>query len=191
MLETYGPTALYCVLRLLTCIPPVVASITRNAPDENLRFGSGLVVFALALGLVVAIAYTVLLRSFMTGGNDGVRSPRSVLVVLGIGSIDMVGGLIAVVMSGGWGSPFWHMWLSALILPCLMFGMRWSLVLAAVQALILTAVLSVTGEGVDGRLGRQSQVPLRRLDGHSPSALWGRRLPGRRVFRAAEEQSEG
>ena len=95
MLETYGPTALYCVLRLLTCIPPVVASITRNAPDENLRFGSGLVVFALALGLVVATAYTVLLRSFMTGGNDGVRSPRSVLVVLGIGSIDMVGGLLA------------------------------------------------------------------------------------------------
>ena len=69
MLETYGPTALYCVLRLLTCIPPVVASITRNAPDENLRFGSGLVVFALALGLVVATAYTVLLRSFMTGGK--------------------------------------------------------------------------------------------------------------------------
>ena len=55
-----------------------------------------------------------------------------------------------MVISGGWGSPFWHMWLSALIVPCLIFGIRWSLVLAVVQALILTAVLSVTGEGIDG-----------------------------------------
>ena len=92
MLGSYGPAALYGLLRVLTCIPPVVLSITRNAPEDNLRFGAGLVVLALGLGLVVATAYTVLLRSFMTGGHDGFQETADrCWRYFGIGSIDMAG----------------------------------------------------------------------------------------------------
>lgn len=147
---THGPAALYYLLRVLTCVVPVAASVTGNLPDENLGFGPWLVVFAALLGLTVATAYTSLLRSFMTGNHEGARSRGSVPVVVMVGGLDMVGGLAAVVLSGGWGSPFWHAWLSSLVVPCLVLGMRWSLVLAAVYAGVLAGVLSVTGEGVDG-----------------------------------------
>ena len=144
------PAALYYLLRLLTCVVPVAASLTGNAPDENLGFGSWLVVYAVLVGLSVATAYTVLLRSFMTGEHDGARRRGSVLVVVVVGGLDMAGGLAAIVLSGGWGSPFWHAWLSSLVVPCLVLGMRWSLLVAGVYMIVLSGVLSVTGDGVGG-----------------------------------------
>ena len=150
MMASYCPLALYYLLRLLTCVPPVVASLTRNAPDENLRFGIGLVIYAAALGFIVATTYTILLRSFMTGGHDGIRRRRSMIVVTVVGGVDMAAGLAAIVLSGGWGSPFWHAWLSSLVVPCLVLGMGRSLALAAGYVATVTAVLIVTGESIAG-----------------------------------------
>ena len=150
MVAAHCPLALYYVLRLLICVPPVVVYLTREAPEENLQFGPGLLLYAVALGFIVATTYTVLLRSFMKGGHDGMRRRRSVLTVVAVGGIDMAAGLSAIVMSGGWGSPFWHCWLSSLIVPCLIVGVRWSLVLSVGSIALLTAVLSVTGEGING-----------------------------------------
>ena len=149
-MAAHCPLALYYLLRLLICVPPVAASFTGNSPARNLQFGPGLVIYAVALGFVVATAYTVLLRSFMTVSHDGIRERRSVLIVLVVGGIDTTAGLTAIVMSGGWGSPFWHCWLASLIIPCLILGMRWSLVLSVGCIGLLTAVLSVTGEGTSG-----------------------------------------
>ena len=149
-MAAHCPLALYYLLRLLICVPPVAASFTGNSPARNLQFGPGLVIYAVALGFVVATAYTVLLRSFMTVSHDGIRERRSVLIVLVVGGIDTAAGLAAIVMSGGWGSPFWHCWLASLIIPCLILGMRWSLVLSVGCIGLLTAVLSVTGEGTSG-----------------------------------------
>ena len=92
-----------------------------NVPDENLQFGMGLVIFAVSLGLIVAATYTVVLPSFMAGVHEGIRTPRTVLVAVIVGGIDMTGGLMAIVLSGGWGSPFWHAWLASLIIPCIIF----------------------------------------------------------------------
>ena len=147
IVATYCPLALYFLLRLLTSIPPVVVSFTQNAPDENIQFGTGLVIYAAALGMIIATTYTVLIRSFMMGMHDGIRRRRSVLTVVLVSGIDMTAGLVAIILSGGWGSPFWHAWLSSLIIPCLILGIRWSLLLAMGYVTALTAVLSVTGEG--------------------------------------------
>lgn len=149
MVAAHCPLALYYLFRLLTCTPAMAASIMWNAPDENLQFGTGLVIFAVSLGLIVAATYTVVLPSFMTGEHEGIRTPRTVLVAVVVGGIDMTGGLAAIVLSGGWGSPFWHAWLASLIIPCLIFGVRWSLVLAVSCIAVLTTVLSVTGEGAN------------------------------------------
>ena len=150
MVAAHCPLALYYIFRLLTCGPAMAASFMWNAPDENLQFGTGLVIFAVSLGLIVAATYTVVLPSFMTGVHEGVRTPRTVLVAVVVGGIDMTGGLAAIVLSGGWGSPFWHAWLASLIIPCLIFGVRWSLALAVGYIAVLTTVLSVTGEGANG-----------------------------------------
>ena len=149
-MAAHCPLALYYVFRLLTCVPPMVVAFTRNAPDENLQFGTGLVIYAMAVGLIVAVTYTVVLPSFMTGGHEGIRTPRIVLVAVVVGGIDMAAGLVAIVISGGWGSPFWHAWLSSLIIPCIIVGVRWSLVLAVSYIAVLTTVLSVIGEGANG-----------------------------------------
>ena len=150
MMASHCPLALYFLLRLLTCVPPVAASFTRNAPDQNVQFGAGLVIYAMAVGLIVATTYTLLLRPFMTGGHEGIRERRYVFVVIVVGGVDMAAGLAAIIMSGGWGSPFWHCWLSSLIIPCLILGIRWSFLLSLVWIALLTTVLSVIGDGTDG-----------------------------------------
>ena len=57
------PILLYFLFRLLTCVPPVAAMFSQNVPEENLQFGYGLIAYAVTLSLVVAVSYTVVLRS--------------------------------------------------------------------------------------------------------------------------------
>lgn len=145
MIAAHCPVALYYLLRLVTCVPPAIVLLARGAPDEYLQFGPALVGYAVLLGLVVATTYTVLLRSFMTEEHDGIRRPTALLVVSIVGLVDMLGGLAAIILSGGWGSPFWHVWISSLVLPCLILGIRWSLVIAAFYMTVSAAALSLLG----------------------------------------------
>ena len=121
----YWPLGLYCLLRLLTCVPPIAAPLIGNGPEENLSFGMDLVAYSLVHCVGVVVAYALLLGPLMKGDPADVRNLRSTLVVTAIGTIDMVGGIVAIALSGGWASPFWHMWLSSLVIPCLVIGIRW------------------------------------------------------------------
>ena len=155
MIVAHCPVALYYLLRIVTCVPPLVVLFTRSAPDENLQFGPALVAYAVLLGLVVATTYTILLRSFMTEEHDGIRRPTSVVIVSVVGLIDMLGGLTAVLLSGGWGSPFWHVWFSSLVLPCLILGMRWSILIAAFYMVVCSVVADFVADGDPAWVGSQ------------------------------------
>ena len=144
----YQLAVLYYVFRLLACVPPAVVLFTRSAPEANLQFGPGLVVYVVVLGVGVATAYTWLLRPIMLREHDGVRRPRTVATAVVIGTVDMAGGLVAIILSGGWGSPFWHFWLTSLIIPCVVAGTVWSLAISAVWALALTAALTIFADDV-------------------------------------------
>ena len=148
MFRAYCPLALYYLLRLITCVPALIVLLTRDAPDEYLDFGPALVAYAALLGLVVATVYTILLRAFMTESHDGVRRPKAILTVITVGTVDMLGGLAAILLSGGWGSPFWHVWISSLVLPCLILGMRWSLLIAAAYMAVCATAMGVTADTV-------------------------------------------
>ena len=104
MFRAYCPLALYYLLRLITCVPAAAVLLTRDAPDEYLDFGPVLVIYAALLGLVVATIYTIILRAFMTESHDGVRRPEAALTVVAVGTVDMLGGLAAILLSGGWGT---------------------------------------------------------------------------------------
>ena len=80
--------------------------------------------------------------------HSGRRTTGTVMAAVTIGAVDMAGGLVAIMMSGGWGSPFWHFWLTSLIIPCVIVGMMWSLAVAAVCAALLAAVMALAGDGV-------------------------------------------
>ena len=142
-----GPALLYYAFRLLTCVPAVVISLTQNAPEQNLQFGAGLIVYSVALSMAVATAYTVILRSQWTVGQGGDRSRRSLLLTLAVGVIDTFGGLWAIYHSGGWGSPFWHVSLASLIVPCIVVGVRWSFAIAAAYVGMQALVLFLAGGG--------------------------------------------
>ena len=155
IIPAHSPVALYYLLRVVTCVPPLVVLFTRSAPDENLQFGPALVAYAVLLGLVVATTYTILLRSFMTEEHDGIRRPTAVIVVSVVGLIDMLGGLTAVLLSGGWGSPFWHVWFASLVLPCLILGMRWSILIAAFYMVVCSVVADFVADGDPAWIGSQ------------------------------------
>ena len=139
---------LYYALRLLACVPSIFVSFTRTAPDSNLQFGPGLVVYVAALGIAVATAYTWLLRPVMLLERDGSKTRGTVVTAISIGTVDMIGGLVAIMLSGGWGSPFWHFWMTSLIIPCVIVGMMWSMAVAAVCVGALTVAMALAGDGV-------------------------------------------
>ena len=138
---------LYFPFRLLTCVPPVLALLIQNVPEENLQYGPALIAYALIFNVAIAAAYMVVLRAQWVVGDVGGRSLRLVLLVLAVGATDAAGGLWAIWHSGGWGSPFWHMSLASLIVPCAVIGIRWSLGVAAIYLLMQTACLFLEGAG--------------------------------------------
>ena len=57
------PILPYVPFRLLTCVPPALALLIQNLPERNLQYGPALIAYAVTLSLVVAVSYTVVLRS--------------------------------------------------------------------------------------------------------------------------------
>ena len=141
------PLLLYFPFRLLTCVPPVLALLIQNVPEENLQYGPALIAYALIFSVAIAAAYTLVMTSQWVVGGAGARSLRVVLLVLAVGAVDAGGGLWAVWNSGGWGSPFWHMSLASLIVPCAAVGIRWTLGVAAVYLLMQACCLFFEGAG--------------------------------------------
>ena len=147
---------LYYPFRLLTCVPPIAALLIQNAPEQNLQYGLALIAYALIFNVAIAAAYMVVFRSQWVVSDVGARSLRLVLLILAVGAVDAVGGLWAIYQSGGWGSPFWHMSLASLIVPCAVVGKRWTLGVAAVFLLMHAFSLFVEGAGtVEVWLGPQ------------------------------------
>ena len=158
MIAAHCPVAFYYLLRIVTCVPPAVVLFTRGAEDESLQFGPALVAYAVLLGLVVATTYTILLRSLMTEEHDGIRRPSAVLIVSFVGLIDMLAGLAALILSGGWGSSFWHVWFSSLVFPCLILGMRWSILIAAFYMVVCSVVTDFVADGDPAWVGSQRHL---------------------------------
>ena len=150
------PLMLYVLFRLLTCVPPVVALLIQEMPEKHLQFGPGLIAFAFGLSIAVSSAYTVILRTQWVANDGCTRRPRLVLLILVVGAIDAAGGVWAIQNSGGWGSPFWHMSLASLIVPCAFVGIRWSLGVGAIYLLMQACCLFMAGAGtVDVWVGSQ------------------------------------
>lgn len=140
-----GGMAVYLSLRLLTCVLPFLHLIPPASSDQGAQYGLELAILVLLLTLFASLPYALVLGSFLSGEHESARSRRSILTIIAVGALDLASGLAIVAFTDGWSSQFRHYWSMALTFPCLVLGLRRSLILAAACIVVINLVLSMTG----------------------------------------------
>ena len=142
--------AVYVSIRVMTCILPFLHLFLPVSPDQDAQYGLELAVLILALTLLVSLPYALVLGSFLSGGHKSVRTRWTVLTVA-VGALDLASALAIVAFTDGWSSQFRHYWFTALLFPCLVLGMRRSLVLAVLCIVGTNLALNLKGGQWFGR----------------------------------------
>ena len=142
--------AVYVSIRALTCILPFVHLFLPVSPDQDAQYGLELAALVLVLTLLVSLPYALVLGSFLAGGHESVRKRWTVLTVA-VGTLDLASALAIVAFTDGWSSQFRHYWFTALLFPCLVLGMRRSLMLAVICIVGTNLALNLKGGQWFGR----------------------------------------
>ncbi len=108
-----NPVAFFFLFRWLTWLMAVVVLYSGAVPGLNRMNEPGLVMYA-ALQLALGTLYAAALHPRLARAA-AVSTPRDLIAA---GLADMVGSLAVVYFSGGWGSPFWHMAVTSILVPC-------------------------------------------------------------------------
>ena len=142
--------AVYVSIRALTCILPFLHLFLQVSADQDAQYGLELAALVLVLTLLVSLPYALVLGSFLADGHESVRKRWTVLTVA-VGTLDLVSALAIVAFTDGWSSQFRHYWFTALLFPCLVLGMRRSLVLAVICIVGTNIALNLKGGQWFGR----------------------------------------
>ena len=137
--------AVYVSIRVLSCIIPFVHLILPGYSGQDAQYGLGLAALVFVLILLTSLPYALVLGPFLSSGYEFVRKRRSMLVVVAVSTLDLASALAIVAFTDGWSSQFRHYWFTALLIPCLVFGLRRSLVLAVICIVVTNLVLSLMG----------------------------------------------
>ena len=140
-----GAMAVYVSIRALTCILPFLHLILPVSSDQDARYSLELAVLISVLTLLASLPYALVLGSFFSGGHESVRKRRSMLVVVAVGTLDLASALAIVSFTDGWSSQFRHYWFTALLVPCLVLGLRRSLVLVVICIGVTNLVIGLSG----------------------------------------------
>ncbi|MBI4337915.1 MAG: hypothetical protein HY683_08835 [Chloroflexi bacterium] len=127
---TANPVGFFLPFRGLTWAMALLVVLTRSAPEVNLRYEPGLLMYT-ALQLALGTLYVLLLHPRLAryaGGPTLLRTPSDLVAV---GLADILGSLTVVFFSGGWGSPFWHYAVTSLLVPCFLLRPVWGMATAA------------------------------------------------------------
>ena len=144
--------AVYLSLRALTCVLPFLHLFSPGSSSEDARYGLEFGVLVLMLTLLASLPYGMVLGSFMSGEHESVRSRRTILIVISVGALDLASGLAIVALTDGWSSQFRHYWSMALTFPCLVLGLKRSLILAVLCIVMTNLVLSIAGSNWTGSM---------------------------------------
>ena len=143
-----NPVGFLFLFRWLTWALALLLVYTRSAPEANLRFQPGLLMYA-AVQLAVGAIYSVYLhpRLRSPGGRVQPDAPRDLVAV---GVADMAGSLALVYFSGGWGSPFWHYAVTSIMVSCFLLSAVWGTVTIVAYASAYVLIVAIAGDGLDG-----------------------------------------
>lgn len=141
--------AFFFLFRFITWAVAIVMLATGSAPNINRQYGEGLALYTL-LHLVIGFYYAAVIHPKIAGRgrDDGQTYPSWDLLVLGLS--DIVASLIVVYYSGGWGSPFWHFAVTALLVPCFLVRFRWAVAITTFYTGLWTITVLTGGDALDG-----------------------------------------
>jgi signal transduction histidine kinase len=105
--------------------------------------------------LLLALAQTTAVTGYASFGRQWLSNSRLVsaeesrdLLILGVADFALAMGL--VYLSGGWGTPFYHFAVTALVVPAFLVGPRGSFLLLLAFGLAYVGALATAGPGTDG-----------------------------------------
>src|SRR5438874_6159501 len=120
-----------------------------NVPHENHVFEPYLLIGTFVQTAVVTF-YVPVIRPLLLPSLRRRVGVSENADVRGLGIIDLTLSMVAVYLSGGWGSPYYHFALTALLIPSFFLTFRSVVVLAVAYTAAYVGGLAVFGEGVHG-----------------------------------------
>lgn len=120
-----------------------------DVPEANRRFEPWLLIGTMAQTALVTF-YVPVIRPLLLPAlrRWADRPENNDVLALGLGDLTL--SMVAVYLSGGWGSPYYHFALSAMLIPAFFLTFRGVLVLGGAYLVTYVFGLATFGEGVHG-----------------------------------------
>ncbi len=137
------------IVRWAAWLVAMLIVFVSDLPSWNRQFEPWLVIGTMAQTAVVTFYVPVVRPVLLPALRRWIATPES-YDVLALGLADLVLSMIAVYLSGGWGSPYYHFALTALLIPAFFLTFRGVVILCAAYMLAYIFGLATFGEGVRG-----------------------------------------
>ncbi len=137
------------IVRWAAWLVALLVVLVTNIPHVNHRFEPYLLAGTFAQTLAVTF-YVPVIRPVLLPALRRVMTVPENADVLWLGLVDLALSMVAVYLSGGWGSPYYHFALTALLIPSFFLTFRGVLVLGAASTIAYVGGVAAFGEGVHG-----------------------------------------
>jgi signal transduction histidine kinase len=137
------------IVRWAAWLVAVLIVFVADVPKVNREFEPWLLIGTMAETALVTFYVPLIRPVVLPGLRRWFETPEN-NDVLAVGLIDLALAMTAVYLSGGWGSPYYHYALTALLIPAFFLTFRGVLALGGVYMAAYVFGLAVFGDGVRG-----------------------------------------
>jgi signal transduction histidine kinase len=120
-----------------------------NVPAHGQRFEPWLLLGTMAQTVLVTFYVPVIRPLLLPRLRQWVTNPENNDVLI-LGMVDLTLSMTAVYLSGGWGSPYYHFALTALLIPAFFLTFRGTVGLVGIYMAAYVFGLAIFGEGLQG-----------------------------------------
>lgn len=137
------------IVRWAAWLVAMLIVFVSNLPGSNRHYEPYLVIGTLVQTILVTFYVPVIRPLLMPALRRWIARPEN-YDVPAMGLIDLVLSMVAVYLSGGWGSPYYHFAVTALLIPAFFLTFRGTIVLCTVYMIAYIFGLATFGDGVHG-----------------------------------------
>jgi signal transduction histidine kinase len=137
------------IVRWATWLIALLVVLVADLPSHNTRFEPWLLAGTF-IQIVLLTFYVPLIRPWLLPKLRRYTANPEQYDVLAAGLADLALSMTAVYLSGGWGSPYFHFALTALLIPTFFLSFRAVIVLGVAYMGAYVLALSTAGEGLNG-----------------------------------------